>query len=222
MPISPDLLKDFIDGKLAADEEKGVAAAIADNPDLIAYVQDQKALNTALTSPAVVLLKHLHERIATKSANWIPVCAMACGMGLGVMLASSFGLGTDLHSQNGTLIAQGELAHVLSSSLSGEEANVGSAARVASSFWSKNGSFCRSFVTRGNAESALSGIACRERGAWRIAATATMAPADATRAQLVTGDLPASIRNVMDNLIVGQPLDADAERQLRNQGWRAR
>jgi hypothetical protein len=94
------------------------------------------------------------------------------------------------------------------------------AARVAASFWSKNGSFCRVFVTRGNAESALAGIACRERGAWRIAAMATMAPSDA--AQLTLSALPASVRAVMDNLIVGQPLDANAESQARNQDWRVR
>ena len=222
MKISPDLLKDFIDGKLGPEEEKGVVAAIADNPELVAYVQDQRALNAALSSPAVLWLRRLYERIARMSANWIPVCAMACGIGLGVLLASSFGLGTDLRSENGTLIAQGELARVLSVSLSGEGAKGAVPARVAISFWSKNETFCRSFVTRGNAESALAGIACRERGAWRIAATATIAPRDTSRSQLVANDLPASIRSVMDNLIVGQPLDADAERQLRNQGWRAR
>jgi hypothetical protein len=30
------------------------------------------------------------------------------------------------------------------------------------------------------------------------------------------------VRGVMDNLIVGAPLDEEAERQARNQGWRPR
>jgi hypothetical protein len=30
------------------------------------------------------------------------------------------------------------------------------------------------------------------------------------------------VRSVIDNLIVGMPLDDAAERQLRNQGWRAK
>jgi hypothetical protein len=34
--------------------------------------------------------------------------------------------------------------------------------------------------------------------------------------------LPVSVRGVMENLIVGQTLDADAERQARSQGWRVR
>ena len=220
MAISSELLKDFIDGKLAADEASGIAAQIANDPDLAAYVEDQRALKAALDSPAVLWLEHMRERIAAKSAGWIPALAMASGIGLGVLLAGSFGIATDLRSQDGALIAQGELAYVLSTSLAGEPRNSGMAARVAASFWSKNGSFCRIFGTRGNAESALAGIACRERGAWRIAAMATMAPGNSPQLQLAA--LPASVRGVMDNLIVGQPLDLNAERQARNQDWRAR
>jgi hypothetical protein len=32
--------------------------------------------------------------------------------------------------------------------------------------------------------------------------------------------LPASVRAVMENLIVGEPLKEEAERQARSQGWR--
>jgi anti-sigma factor RsiW len=222
MPISPDLLKDFIDGKLGQEEASAVAASIAGDPDLAAYVEDQKALKTALSSPAAVWLRGLNERVAVHGANWIPVFAMAAGIGLGVLLAGTFGMGSDLRSQDGTLIVQGALAQSLSTALTGEESAGAAAARITASFWSKNGSFCRSFVTRGTAESALAGVACRERGAWRIAAMATMAPITPLQAPAVTEALPPSVRGVMDNLIVGQPLDPDAERQIRNQGWRAR
>ena len=221
MTISSELLTDFIDGKLAVDEADGIAARIASDPDLAAYVEDQRALKAALTSPTAVWLGRVREAIATKSVGWIPALTMATGIGLGVSLAGSFGIATDLRSQDGTLIAQGELAHVLSTSLAadGQSMRV-AAARVAASFWSKNGSFCRTFVTRGNTQSALAGIACRERGAWRIAAMETMAPG--SRPQLPLAALPASVRGMMDNLIVGQPLDSNAERQARNQDWRAR
>ncbi len=102
-----------------------------------------------------------------------------------------------------------------------DEGNTHAAARVAASFWSKNGSFCRTFLTRGNAESALAGIACRERGAWRIAAMETMAPD--SRPQLALAALPASVRGVMDNLIVGRPARFQCgTRQARNQDWRVR
>jgi hypothetical protein len=218
MTISPDRLKNFIDGRLAAEEASGIAARIENDPDLAAYVEDQKAVKAAGVSPAMLWLNSVRDQAAARSASWIPAFAVAAGIGLGVLLAASFGIGTDVRSDDGALIAEGELARILSTALADDGNPAPAAARVTASFWSKNDSFCRSFVTRGNAQSALAGVACRERGAWRIAATATIAP----NVSVDRVTLPASIRNVMDNLIVGMPLDSDAERQLRNQGWRAR
>jgi hypothetical protein len=224
MSVPPDRLQAFIDGRLAAEDASGLAAEIANDPELAAYVEDQKALKAALASPAAMWLHKARERAAGLSASAIPALAMAAGIGLGVLLAASFGIATDMRSEGGTLIAQGELAHILSTALPAEE-NAGggtAAARVGPSFWSKNGSFCRSFATRGNGESALAGLACRERGAWRIAAVAAVERNDAAGSSLAAGDLPAPVRAVMDNLIVGEPLDSEAERQARYQGWRTR
>jgi hypothetical protein len=222
MTMTPDLLNDFIDGKLAPDEATVIASRIANDPELAAFVQDQRALRAALSSPTAIWLGRIRERVASIGASWIPACAMAAGIGLGVVLAASFGVGTDLRSEEGALIAQGELAHVLSVSLAAEGNHLPAAApRVAASFWSKNGSFCRSFVTRANVESRLAGIACREHGAWRVAALAAMGP-DIPLDSSLSSSFPASVRSVLDNLIVGSPLDSDDERQLRNQGWRPR
>jgi len=219
MTISPDLLNDFIDGKLSSEEASSFAAKLASDPELAAYVEDQKAVRAALSAPSVARLRRWNERIADSSATWIPAAAMAAGIVLGVLLAASFGIGTDLRGANGSLVAQSELAQALSAGLSNEQARGNT--QVGASFWSKNGAFCRGFTVRGTAESAMAGLACRERGAWRIAAMATVAP-DEISFPLVPAALPPSVRAVMENLIVGQTLDADAERQARSQGWRVR
>ena len=219
MTISPDLLNDFIDGKLSPEEASGIAAKLAGDPELAAYVEDQKAVRAALGAPSMVRLRRWNERVAATGQAWIPVAAMAVGIILGVLLAASFGTGTDLRGAGGSLVAQSELAQTLSLRLSNEETKGNT--QVGASFWSKNGAFCRSFAMRGNAESAIVGIACRERGAWRIAVMATVAR-DEISFPLVPAALPPSVRSVMENLIVGQILDTDAERQARNQGWRAR
>lgn len=219
MTISPELLNDFIDGKLSSEEAGSIAAKLASDPELAAYVEDQKAVRAALSAPSVVRLRRWNERIASSSATWIPAAAMAAGIVLGVLLAASFGIGTDLRGAGGSLVAQNELAQALSTRLSSEQTRGNT--QVGGSFWSKNGAFCRSFTVRGNAESAMAGIACRERGTWRVAAMATVAP-DEISFPLVPAALPPSVRAVMENLIVGQTLDADAERQARSQGWRVR
>ena len=221
MTVSPDILQAFIDGQLAPEEAHAVAAQIAADPELSAYVEDQKALRAALSSPAAMWLRRASDRITAGTASWIPAAAMAAGIALGVVLAGSFGIGTDVRSENGSLIAQGELAQTLTNVLSGQDNAAPSAvARIGASFWSKNAVFCRTFATKTNAPNAMAGIACRERGAWRIVAASAVAPAEeGERDSLI---LPASVRGVMENLIVGEPLTGDAERQARGQGWRVR
>ena len=221
MTVSPDTLEAFIDGRLAAEDAKTVAAEIAANPELAAYVEDQKALKAALSSPTAAWLRRTGKRIGAGTESWIPAAAMAAGIALGVVLAGSFGIGTDIRSDNGALIAQGDLAQMLTTALPGEE-SIGQLAgpRIGSSFWSKNAVFCRTFATKTAAPSAMAGIACRERGAWRIAAIAATAPSEAESRDSVV--LPAAVRGIMENLIVGEPLNSDAERQARSQGWRAR
>lgn len=138
--------------------------------------------------------------------RWIAPAAMAAGIVLGVLLAGSFGLGSDIRSGGGTLFAQGDLAQRLTGELSGNGA-------VGPSFWSTDGAFCRVFEAGAGKASGLSGIACRENGGWRI--------------RIVTqtngvAELPGSVKATMANLIVGAPLDPDAEQQARRQGWRPR
>ena len=218
MTVPPEILKAFIEGKLAHQEASGVAAQIANDPDLAAYVEDQKAFQAALASPPLAWLRGAGERAARRSASWIPAMAMAAGIVLGVLLAASFGIGTDMRSEGGALIAQGELAHILNTALTSDQQDtLANHARVGASFWSKNGVFCRSFTTQNNAHSTLAGIACRERSAWHVVA---MAATDAAESAGTASVLPVSVRAVMENLIVGDPLREEAERQARSQGWR--
>ena len=219
MTVPPEVLTAFIEGRLGLQEANGVAAQIASDPDLAAYVEDQKAVQAALASPSLTWLRRVGERAAGQGVSWIPALAMGAGIVLGVLLAASFGIATDMRSEGGTLIAQGELAHMLNTALASEvEAVPLNRAHVGASFWSKNGVFCRGFTTQSNAQGALAGIACRERSAWHIVAMAAVEPA--TEGAGAPSALPVSVRAVMDNLIVGEPLKDEAERQARGQGWR--
>ncbi|MDE2473907.1 MAG: hypothetical protein KGO48_02550 [Alphaproteobacteria bacterium] len=144
---------------------------------------------------------------STKSGRytgWLAVMAMASGLVLGILLAASFGIGTDIRAGDGLLFAQGALAQALSDEMSGSHG-------IGPTFWSKDGYFCRAFDTRKDEGPGLDGIACRERAGWhiRIVTTATGPAA-----------MPASVQSTMNDLIVGSPLDAAAERQARRQGWR--
>ena len=169
----------------------GVTAVVTTDPDLSQLIE----------APAEQRL-----RLPNAASRWIGLACMTAGLILGVVLASSFGIGSDIRSSGGTLFAQGALGEALSRDLSGGRSALGP------SFWSKDGVFCRVFTRRGR-NSGVTGIACRDAGAWRIRIVSQMDSAS---------DMPAAVRNVMDNLIVGAPLDAAAEQQAQRQGWRAR
>jgi hypothetical protein len=137
--------------------------------------------------------------------GWVATAAMIAGLILGVVLALSFGIGSDFRAGEGLLFAQGRLAQNLASNLSGKGG-------VGPSFWSKDGSFCRVFSIQSVRASGMSGIACRENGGWRVRIVTATSGAE--------GDLPASVTSTMQDIIVGAPLDAAAEQQARRQGWR--
>ncbi len=218
MTISPEILNAYIGGELSEDETQRVRVQIAEDPELIAYVQDQRAVKKAMESPLVVEARKLIAAVGA-GRSWVPTAAMVAGIALGAALAGSYGIGTDMRSQAGTLIAQGPLAHVLSTALLAEQdEGPYEGPKIVESFWSKRDAFCRSFMTDRAAREVLSGIACREANAWRIAILATSTPASPEGEP----QMPETVKTVRGDLIVGDPLDAEAERQARFQGWRPR
>jgi hypothetical protein len=254
MTVPRERLMAFVDGELSEDEARGVAIEVARDPELLRYVEEQKALRSALSSAFAPILAEpvplAIERAVRETPvpvrksffestildrvrraweaqspamrlSWAPAGAMAAGIVLGILLASSFG-STTMRDRNGALFAEGDLARTLTERLAAD--NTGAdVERVGISFFSKDGLFCRSFTT-GAASNRLSGIACREGNDWRIATVAVApAPVQASGTFSTAGaDMPASVRSALNEMIAGEPLDAAAERAAKNQGWRAR
>jgi hypothetical protein len=96
-------------------------------------------------------------------------------------------------------IAAGPLAKALNTQPSGPTAGP---VRIALSFKTASGVYCRAFQASGRAP--LAGIACREADAWRVKA---VGPA---------GSAPA----IVNAMIVGPPLDAAGEAKARVDGWK--
>ncbi len=253
MKLSRDLLFAYVDGELSPEDARSVAAEVAKDADLFAYVEEQKQLKERLQAafkpimnePVPAHLAHAvnetpipetkapalsfaawAERLLAKKAfrsqAIIPVGAMAAGIALGLLLADSLGMGGDISGQGGRLIAQGNLARVLSTQLASEQGEAEDARpRVGVSFVSRDGQFCRSFETA-RSEGTVAGLACRENGLWRITALASAGPRTNAEFQPAATGMPGAIRDALNAMIVGDALDADAERAARNQGWSAR
>jgi hypothetical protein len=248
--LSRDLLIAYVEGSLPPEDARAVAAEVAKDGALYAYVEEQKQLNARLgtvfapradaTPPAPSSRPQTAELTSAPepapkpksafaarfrfawpdrlAAHWVPAVATAAGIALGVMLAGSFGMGSDIRAQGGRLTAQGDLARILTSQLAADQSDA-APVRVLASFVDKDGFFCRSFETDGPG-GALSGIACRDNGVWRIAALAAAERREATALRPAGLETPASIRAAMGAAMVGEPLSAEAERAARAQGWR--
>jgi anti-sigma-K factor RskA len=179
---------------------------------------------TNFAKPLLARLSRIwRQHVANAGSSWIPAGAMAAGIVLGVLLAGSFGTGTLVRSDDGALVAQGELAQTLTTELAAEQSSERpSAARIGVSFWSKEGTFCRSFTTRQTTRGALAGVACRDNDSWRITTLEAAEPQEGTAFSTSGAEMPASVRAAVTAMISGDPLDADQERAARNQNWRVR
>ncbi|WP_290593051.1 hypothetical protein [Arenimonas sp. SCN 70-307] len=242
MSIDDRTLMAYADGQLDAAEAARVEAAVAADPALAAALAGHRALAGALRDayapvldepvPAALqaLLREpeaaanvasLADARARRAAPprfglpaWIGVAAaLALGLGLGVLLGRedpALGLGP-----GGQMVARGEFARALEQGLASQP--VGDVA-IGLSFRDDQGRWCRSFVRGG--EAPLAGLACRSAsGDWQLPALgeASVSGGDLRQA---AADLPPSVLAEVDARLQGEPLDAEAERAARDDGWR--
>lgn len=234
MAVAPDTLLAFVEGELSPEEAKRVAAEVACDPSLAAHMENHRALKEGLRAAAMtaggiaqtaaeepmVLSEPLSQSPAEQSAPrgaspLIPVGAMAVGVVLGVLLSGSVTPETDIRNDGGVVKAGGTLSRALSMvTRSDRNGGAFSPVVIGDSFFSSDGFFCRDFKTGQADKGGLSGIACREDDAWRIRVLAGTAQ-DGGKEQPV----PEAVRNMLNSMMVGAPLDEAGERAARAQGW---
>jgi len=238
MTASRETLMAYLDGELSAEEERRVAAEIAANPLLNAYVEEQRAVKARLDADFAPILSApvperfermvMEARVPRRAAQrnffsltlpriWLPAGAAAAGIAIGIGLSNLFGGPAMMASNNGALIATGSLARILSTELAAEQGATATT-RVGLSFLNRQEKFCRTFQTASGGN-ALAGIACREGNDWRIIATAASETQNASAFQQAASPLPKTLREEVNDMISGQPLNAAAERTARTNNW---
>ena len=118
----------------------------------------------------------------------------------------------------GGLIAQGPLAAGLERQLASTQ-DPHAPLKVGVSFQASDGRYCRTFVWAQGGP--MAGLACRDPGGWRVtmAMQAALPSAAAGGYQTAADATPAPVLEVVDQTIRGQPLDATAEVEARDEGW---
>ncbi|HUQ08988.1 MAG TPA: hypothetical protein VM146_01640 [Steroidobacteraceae bacterium] len=142
--------------------------------------------------------------------------AMAASLVLGGLIGWHFMARStgDVTSRGGALVARGELAEALDKQLASDQANDASV-RIGLSFKSKDGSYCRSFVSRA---SSAAGLACRKDSDWQLAFTEAIDP-EAGGVRQAASELSPSLLKAVEARMAGDTLDANGERTARDAAW---
>jgi hypothetical protein len=230
MSFDPATVAAFVDGELDDLTARRIEREAAADPALAAEIERHRALKAQLAAHFAPISEEpvperlrallvtdtkvdssLADRRDAKRTRFAPLHwgAIAASLALGLTIGLKPWLSAaDVSQANGTLVASGPLARALDTQLaSSQPANAD--VRIGLSFRDRQGRTCRSFEGRD-----LSGIGCRDDGGWTLERTMGGRPGGDYR-QASSGELAAAAAAMM----AGDPLDADAERAARDQGW---
>lgn len=229
MRIDDESLMAFLDGELDAVRRARVAQALETDPELRARLEAQRRLRERLAAhygpvadePVPERLRALLEtnvvelpRSARRAPAWPWAAALAASLVLGLAIGRSLPESGPIGTEGGFTVARGELAEALDRQLASAQP-ADSETRIGVTFPRGDGALCRSFE-----RAELAGLACREEGDWRIAMTVTTTgPQRSEYRQAGSGG--ALVMQAAQEMMAGEPLDADAERRARDSGWRA-
>jgi hypothetical protein len=244
MTFSDETVMGYVDGELDDATRTALEVALATDSHLAERVARERRLRARLHSEFDPVLREpipdrllaasqgtsaqarsgniiRLKRIPAKHWSWAQWSAVAASLALGALIApllrhepSEGPLGI----RDGKVLASGALSQALSEQLASNQV-ADAPVHVGVSFLSRNGDYCRTFTLRD--KNAVAGLACREGDSWRL--EALMATGRATSAmgeyQPAASALPRAIEQSVDEIIVGDPLDAKAEAAARGKGW---
>ena len=234
-PIGDEILMAYVDGELDPAAREEVERAIATDPATKERVERERRLRnriaghyapvadepiperlTALLTGAadnVVSLESARARRAP--TRWQAVTALAATLVLGLFVGTMLSRGgaEPVAFADGAMVARGELAEALESRLAADPASGGT--RVGVSFAANDDRFCRTFES-----TELSGLACRGGEGWEIVMAAAPAGAAAGEYRQASSAGSPLVLEAAQNMIAGEPLDAEGERRARALGWR--
>jgi hypothetical protein len=244
MTFSEETLMAYADNELDAQTRSAVEAAMASDPEIARRVARHQALRSKLrvvfdkvldepppqrlvdTARGVPAVRREGNVIPLRRRNpprkvWPQWTAIAASLGLGIIIGQvvlSRGPGAGpITARDGQLLANGALAHALTTQLASE--NGQSPVRIGVSFKTRSGAYCRTFTLQ--ASQALAGMACREQDDWRVQVLAQTTATPQGKGNLVQAgsDMPRLVIQAVDDAIAGDPLDSQAEAAARDKGW---
>ena len=224
--ITDDMLIAYVDGELPEPQRALVDSAVAADPALFEKLEQHRRFRARVFGAfAGVLDEPVPERLveaakpstvvnlAERRRSPVPVwAAMAASLVVGVIAGGvavpKFG---DQPTIGPDLSARGHLAAALDKQLASAQGD--SAVRVGLSFRSADG-YCRTF-----SEAEVAGLACREADGWKVRMAVAREAGPSGDYRMAASETPAAIMEAAQDLMVSEPLDAEAEKAAAAKGW---
>ncbi|MGE5565071.1 MAG: anti-sigma factor family protein [Parcubacteria group bacterium] len=225
MSITDEMLMAYVDGELPEAERLKVESVVAADPALQERLEKHRRFRTRMGGAfAGVLDEPVPERLleSAKPSNVVPFpirrravpgwAAIAATLVVGVVAGLSVPrgpqpmIGSDLR-------AHGALATALDKQLASSPAR-GAIVRVGLSFRSADG-YCRTFTER-----FVAGLACREGSGWKVRMAVAQETATTGDYRTAASETPPQVLEAAQALMVGDPLDARAEVEAQQAGWK--
>lgn len=244
MTFSDEILMAYADGEVDDELRAQIDAAMAVDPKIAAIVERHRKLRAQLSDafsgsldepvperlfatlavPAGTesnVIELADKRASKQTARWrlrewgALAATFVIGVSLGLALMSRDN--AMVSSEHGALVANGALATALSEQLASTQRG-DEAVTMGISFKAYSGTLCRTFTIRANQ---LAGIACRDNATWRVQMlTDNAASGAAGDYRQAASAMPAPILTQVEQRMVGEPFDADAEINARRGGWK--
>jgi hypothetical protein len=230
--IEEELLMAHVDGELDPQTATRVARALETDLDLRAQADSQRRLRERLAghygpvadeeiparlramleSNVVALPTSRPERRFGRRA-W---AAMAASFVVGLVAVQMIPDGGGPAGVTGErMVASGALARALDTQLVSEQ-STSAPTRIGLSFAAKDGRICRTFEN-----GAMAGLACRQGESWHLVAHQSAPPGPDAEYRQAASETGAVMR-LSQELMKGEPFDAQAEREARDKGWVSR
>lgn len=230
--ITASMLMGYADGELNAVDRTRVEEAAASNAELREELAKHQRLRGLLSDHYDPILdQDVPERLRAvldtnviaigdrrerpNRSRWHMPTAMAASLVAGLIAGQTLQGTSDgfLKTEEGLVLASGELAHVLETQLASEQ-SASSDARIGISFAAEDGRFCRTFEA-----ASVSGLACRRNDEWQVLASIGRTPVQ--DGQYRQAGAETVVMGLAQDLVATAPLDAEAERRARDLGWRS-
>lgn len=250
MELTDELLRAFVDGELDAAAAARVQQLLATDAQAAAFVQRERALRQRLSAafdpvldepvperllaalgkappaandptaraPVLDLAASRALRAPRRFGGWPAWMGMAASLVLGVFVGQRLAPDDSppVAAAGGQWVAGAPLAQALDSqSVATQPAQA--PVQLALSFQAQDGRYCRSFTLP---QQAMAGLACREAGRWRMEVLAKTEDAPSGGYRQAASALPPAVLQAVDARIAGAPLDAAAEQQALQRGWK--